>query len=283
MNKEDLLFELNHLRISKNGEDIALHKPLLLLLIFSKIIKGKRDNCFFFNDLEKELVDLLRLYGWKDTKTYKPQYPFVFLSSSKIWNCSVKREDLKYKDAPSKNEIHGAYGEIRPSFFSILIEKEGFIQECISTLLNRYWARTLHAEILQLLKLDFELNEVNTFPDEVLEAYQYKCAICGQSFRFRNKIPLGIDICQIRPLNAGGKKHMSNSIALCKQHNWAIERGIMTINSDYTIEVSSDVSGEMAEDLLFRYNGQKAFVPKNENLQLCKDNVFWHRKYIFVG
>jgi len=68
--------ELEHLRINKNGEYLAPHKPLLLLLLMKKI-KYRHDNEFLYDEIVDDLSFLLRKHT--HSQTIKPQYPFVFL------------------------------------------------------------------------------------------------------------------------------------------------------------------------------------------------------------
>lgn len=109
--------ELDKLRVNKNGFIVSLHKPILLLLVISEIIRGHK-NEFLFDDIETSLIQLLMKYGLKNSSKLNPQYPFVYLSgNSSIWNCSIDKNALKFPNSASRKEILGSFGSLNPNFF----------------------------------------------------------------------------------------------------------------------------------------------------------------------
>ena len=100
--------EIAKIKVNKTGAVVSLHKPLLLLLTIADVINGHANN-FAFRDIEGQLKELLGKYGLKNTQTFKPEYPFVYLSSSKaLWKCSIERSTLKNPKSCSRAEVKKA-------------------------------------------------------------------------------------------------------------------------------------------------------------------------------
>ena len=94
------------------------HKPLLILLCLTHILRG-HVNKFTYKEIEKDLDFLIKKFTPGNGQSGNPQYPFVFLQSSpEIWECSIKKDELKNPDAPSKKEMENVVGNF----------SEGFIQ-----------------------------------------------------------------------------------------------------------------------------------------------------------
>jgi putative restriction endonuclease len=76
------------------------------------------------------------------------------------------------------------------------------------------------------------------FRAQVLAAYANRCALC----RLRHHELL--DAAHIRGDSAGGEPVVTNGIAMCKIHHAAFDNHLMTVRSDYEIEVRRDVLAE---------------------------------------
>lgn len=85
-----LISKLEQLRTAGSKSNPALHKPLLLLLLLSKMENGTiTENVILYRDIEEELHDLLRDFGWKST-SYHPEYPFHHLASQGYWSYELR-------------------------------------------------------------------------------------------------------------------------------------------------------------------------------------------------
>ncbi len=71
----------------------ALKKPLLLLLIISRLENGlARENRFNFSDIRGQLSNLIRRYGGRPTTSGpRPEQPFTHLASSGFWKLRTQR------------------------------------------------------------------------------------------------------------------------------------------------------------------------------------------------
>jgi putative restriction endonuclease len=279
---------IQKLKTHKSGGIVSLNKPILLLLLISEVYHGGK-NFFQYDEIEARLTNLLKKYGLKNTKTYKPHYPFLYLSSqSEIWCCNVNKKDLLHPDAVSQREMRGAVGHFPAEFYTYLTSGQNAFT-IISLLINEYWPEAYHEDLLA----DLGINELELttrserikrrreFVQEVLEAYECRCAICRQSIRLGDKL-LGIDACHVRPLEHNGADKVTNGIALCKTHHWALDRGAISISANLNLVVSPALYGSRISEFFTSYASSELFIPKNSKAYLDQNNIKYHYDYIFV-
>jgi putative restriction endonuclease len=280
--------EIEKLKVNKVGSVISLHKPLLLLLTISEIVHGHK-NEFVFDEIESTLSYLISKYGLKNTSRINPQYPFIYLASSQnLWICSIDKSDLKHPDAASRKEVQGSIGHFTSKFYEFLQNPHNAYQ-CINFILNQYWPEAYHEEILHDLGI-YELNQSFTlvkserskkFVEEVLDAYERKCAICQQSIRLADTL-IGIDACHVKPIQHFGDDNISNGIALCKVHHWALDRGAISISKEMNLLVSKKLNGNGLFDYFTSFEDIPIFIPRKKEYALSTKNIDYHANYIFV-
>jgi putative restriction endonuclease len=118
------------------------------------------------------------------------------------------------------------------------------------------------------------------FVEEVLNAYKRKCAVCGQSIRLGDSL-IGIDACHLKPLQHFGSDKIDNGLALCKFHHWALDRGAMTISTDFKVLISPKINGGEADRYLISYEGKSIFQPREKEKLIFEGNILYHNAYIF--
>jgi hypothetical protein len=144
--------EIEKLNVNRNASIVSVHKPLLLLLTISEIIKG-RSNYFLYDDIETRLSGLLKQFSIRVTTSVKPQYPFLYLASNaNLWLCSVDKANLKSPDSASRGELKGAVGMF-PREFSEFLQADSNGLKIINFILENYWPANQHAIILSDLGL----------------------------------------------------------------------------------------------------------------------------------
>jgi putative restriction endonuclease len=284
--------ELAKIKVNKKGAVVSLHKPLLLLLTIADVINGNK-NEFKFRDIEDHLKLLLSRYGLKNTKSLKPEYPFVYLGSSPtLWNCSIDKKNLKNPDAVTRSEALESVAKFEDNFFSYLQNVQQ-AKDLVWQLLNEFWPEAYHEDLLRDLGLEGIMNETifqevqkqrrgRLFVEEVLDSYERQCAICGQSIRLGDAL-IGIDACHVKPIQHFGDDNVTNGIALCKIHHWALDRGAISISEDRSLLISPKLNGSRINEYFHAFADKSIFVPRNNALHLNEDNVSYHRKYVFEG
>lgn len=114
-----------------------------------------------------------------------------------------------------------------------------------------------------------------SFRDFVLLAYNYKCAITQQSIVWQNLNNL--EAAHIQPKAQSGTFLPCNGIALCRDMHWAFDKGFITIDKDFCVEVHPEVRNT----LLQQYHGKKITVPRETFFQPEAKFLEHHRMKIF--
>ena len=285
---DDYFSELDKIKVNRNGNTISLHKPLLLLLTISEIRNGHQ-NQFIYDDLEMNLKNLLSKYGLRNTSTYNPQYPFVYLASShKLWVCSIDKYTLKSPDSATRKEVLGSTGAFTNEFYSFMKQND-HATKLIQKILKEYWTESYHEDILRDIgAFDMNNNELNlvakrsrSFVEEIMDAYERKCAICNQSIRLADTL-IGIDACHLKPIQHFGEDHVTNGIALCKTHHWALDRGAISINLERRVVVSSKMNGIKMGDYFTKYEDVEIHLPRKKEVWILDKNINYHSNFIFI-
>lgn len=160
-------------------------------------------------------------------------------------------------------------------------------------LLSEFWPEAYHEDLLRDLGLDVLMNETITqevqkqrrgrlFVEEVLDSYERQCAICNQSIRLGDAL-IGIDACHVKPIQHFGEDHVTNGIALCKIHHWALNRGAISISENRDLLISPKLNGSRINEYFHQFTLKPIFLPRNSSFHLNEVNVLYHRRYIFEG
>lgn len=83
------LQDIDSMRVHRDAEGRAsLKKPLLLLLVLSRLESGKlSQNRIHFTDVEAELSALIKKFGRRGGKgSASPEEPFVYMGTARFWN-----------------------------------------------------------------------------------------------------------------------------------------------------------------------------------------------------
>jgi len=128
------------------------------------------------------------------------------------------------------------------------------------------------------------------FRQAVIEAYDYKCAVCGLKIYSPNKMIWEVEAAHIVPHSSKGKDDVLNGISLCRLHHWAFDVGWFSFFDDYTITLSpaatdlKDDYGKLGNFEFIKSLTQpnlKIFLPNNEKIYPHLNSIKWHRENIF--
>lgn len=128
------------------------------------------------------------------------------------------------------------------------------------------------------------------FRQAVIEAYDFKCAICGLKINSPKRAIWEVEAAHIVPHSYKGKDDIFNGLSLCHLHHWAFDVGWFSIFDDYTITVSPEVTNlrdefgklgnyEFINSLI--HSDSKIFLPPHEDIYPHLNSIRWHRENIF--
>jgi len=288
----------------------APHKPLLLMSIIDLVAHGSLAKNFV--EPTFELIETFNNYWATITKLppdCKLAESFLSLEEDGFW---------KVKPVPGKKitgpidklkKLHDNYlgANLTKNLFLLMI-KEGSRKKLRETLLNKYFAKKLHADLIdialinhgaalyskQLLSGDATLRlktgrgvEVNKrlgqqgFRKAILELYNHRCSICG----IKLISPEGkttVDAAHIIPKEISQDNHPKNGLCLCGTCNWAFVNGFMALGKKYEVLVSAQarLNGNLPAHLLILPD-RIISKPKQKSLWPSQKNLKWHRENIY--
>ena len=114
-----------------------------------------------------------------------------------------------------------------------------------------------------------------SFRDFVMVGYGNKCAVTGKSIVWKKFINL--EAAHIMPKSHNGTYMPNNGLALSRDIHWAFDKGLFTINDDYTIKVHE----ELLDTYLGEFEGKKINLPENPFFVPNKESLRYHRENIF--
>ncbi|MBT4730811.1 restriction endonuclease [Candidatus Woesearchaeota archaeon] len=296
MNSDQLLKKIQNLKIWQKGGKRAPHKPLLLLTALSYAQRNK-ERLLMFGDIEKPLTDLLIEFG-PIRRNYQPEEPFKRLPNDGVWELkdnqnNVVEKGSRYTKSDLKNEaIRGGF---TLEIYNLIKSDKGIIGKISSILLNAHFPKTIHQDILDAigLNIDASYQEQTTqqkkrkrdpaFRGKILEAYNYRCAICDFDVRLGNT-SIALEAAHIKWHQAGGPDTENNGLALCSLHHKLLDRGALGISNKFTVIISDKVNGYAGfQEWLMDFEGKELSPPKKDIYIPDTDFTDWHIREVFQG
>jgi putative restriction endonuclease len=144
---EELIAEI---RPGNSGDERAVHKPLLVLMLLARAHKGL-SNEVRFKDIEQALDRAIQRFG-SAPKPGGPEMPFWHLKNDGFW--VVQDEDAipkrKQGDRPTRTGLrdHHATGFVPLSLWKELLESPDLVENLARQLLEQCWPASHHQAIL---------------------------------------------------------------------------------------------------------------------------------------
>jgi putative restriction endonuclease len=275
----------------KSGEERAVHKPLLTLMLLARAARGESSRVPF-EEIEETLTQLLREFGPR-RKPDHPEYPFWYLQNDGFWIVeNVDSFGVKKGGCPTKNTllVKHAVGLIPDELWAILQEDEEILGSVCQQILYEFWPDTYRKSICQAIGLPDIVPGISIklqkprdpkFRIEVLRAYERRCAICGYDGRIGDSL-MALDAAHIWFHASNGPDLVENGLALCSFHHVAFDRGAIGLSNDRTILISCDMTGgDMVKELLVRFGGRPIREPQSPFPRPDRKYLQWHKKYVF--
>jgi putative restriction endonuclease len=284
MTNQEIINAFDQIKSWTKGSERAPHKPLLILIVLGEIQNG---NTHFikFEEIEERLRNLLIDFG-PPIKNAKPHYPFVRLANDGIWEFNKPKLIDTTSDPSSQylieNEISACF---IPEIKQRLINDPLFLKEVAWQILSKNFPESIHEDILSATGLDISPGKKRTrnaaFRDQILIAYEYKCAVCEFSVRLAQK-NIALEAAHIKWFEAQGPDTENNGIALCTMHHKLFDLGAFTLKNNL-IFVSDHVNGTGAKEWLLRFHGKEIRLPQREKYYPKPEFTEWHVNEVFKG
>ena len=321
MDDRSLLALFGKLHVWSARGQRAPHKPLLALWAIGRCLRAE-PRMTSYSETAKPLSVLLREFG-PSRKAYHPSFPFWRLRANGVWeidgaaHVTVTKSGDAHESALRKHNVHGGFPE---AIYDALHRDPDLAMQVARSLLDAHFPWTRHREILRAVGIEADFVESrrrrrdSAFRGRVLEAYVYRCAVCGFAVRLGDR-PVAIDAAHIRWHQAHGPATVSNGIALCTLHHELFDAGTFTLAGESlqpsrlkywrprrsvasaqrvaevaptmdsisppVVVVASLVTGEGADQALGRYDGMPLHLPVDRDLWPAPAYLKWHARQVF--
>jgi putative restriction endonuclease len=117
-----------------------------------------------------------------------------------------------------------------------------------------------------------------TFKVMVTEAYHRRCAVTGEK-----TLPV-LEAAHIKPFFKSGPHLTSNGLLLRRDFHTLFDRGYITINEDYRIEVSKRIKEDYGNGRdYYAFHGKKlAVLPDKDQDKPAKQFLLWHNENVYM-
>ncbi len=295
----------------------APHKPFLLLAVMDMVGRGQIVSRFI--SITGELTELNELFTsyWRSLmsadKTSSIAFPFSHLHSEPFWELiPLPGQQI----TPAAINAVTTVPQLRRLALGAKLDEELFLlmnrpqarTRLVETLLESCFSeegrRLLLAEIgIQQQAYQYSLELESRVPVKVakpetiysipvrnqgfrravVHCYDHRCALCG----VRIVTPEGhtvVEAAHIQPWSQFQDDDVRNGMALCRLCHWAFDEGLMSVDDDYKVLTSPQMSAAPnAAGFLMTLAGRPIIGPQATSLWPDRTRLSWHRKHIGVG
>ncbi|MYC96352.1 MAG: restriction endonuclease [Caldilineaceae bacterium SB0661_bin_32] len=290
MDREEITRKFESLRIWQRGDERAPHKPLLILYAVGRLLQGAQ-RLLPYSEVDEKLGNLLREFGPK-RQNYHTQLPFWRLQNDGVWEIpeaylisQTSSGDARKSDL----DVYKASGGFTEDIARQLQDDHDLALRIAQGILDAHFPPSIHEDILQAVGIELPLagtghvKRDSDFLENVLKAYEYRCAVCGFDVRLRHQ-PVALEAAHIKWKQAGGPDTQTNGLALCVLHQRLFDRGAFTLSKQLQVMVSDEANGsEGFQEWLMRFHGQQLKFPQKQSYYPDEEYVSWHVKEVFQG
>lgn len=279
---------LENINTWKRGNERAVHKPLLTLILLGRAQRGAPRQ-IHYREVNEQLRDALREFG-PPRKSYHPEFPFFYLKNDGYW--TLGEEPLPYRRGKSQSTPRtlidqDVTGEVPETLWNELAGDPTLTQRLIRQVLDDFWPESYHDDLVDFLGLELAVpgsrikRRDPRFRLEVLRAYERRCAVRGFNARIADSL-IGLEAAHIQFVQFEGPDVVPNGLALCSLHHKAFDRGAIGLSSELRLLVSQDLTGDsVVEETIIRFSGQRIREPQLQTQRPSPEYVQWHHENVF--
>jgi putative restriction endonuclease len=292
MTSEEILRAFDSIRVWRQGDRRAPHKPLLILMALGSLARGETGSVEFA-EIEGKLGRLLSEFGPAGSAASR-NYPFWHLRTDNLWELEGPPDILNRPPGatPGIGELRASH--VRGSFpleIQIAFKKNpSLAAEVARRVLDAHFPESIRQDVLDAVGMSLEPMDFGdgnpearrrdpAFREKVLLAYEYRCCVCGHDLRLKQQV-IALEAAHIKWFQAGGPDVEQNGLALCSLHHKVFDLGAFTIRpSDHVMIFSQHLFGN-AEKLL-SYHGAGIQLPQSMSYLPSAEFLAWHEDQVF--
>lgn len=118
----------------------------------------------------------------------------------------------------------------------------------------------------------------SVFKQYIPKIYDHTCCIIGYKISSFFNISM-IDACHIKPFGESYDDNIGNGLSLCPNIHRAFDRGLITIDEDYKIVISTNFEENSNNPFsIKKFENKKILLPFKELYAPKKENLLWHNQ-----
>lgn len=307
---------LAQLRIDRSHGRPAPHKPLLLLAVIELIERGIISR----NEIEisPELVSAFLNYWGAVYPTQKGvlALPFFHLKSDGFWHF-LPQEGFE-KTLKTVRHIKSNY-QLRDMVKYVFLDSELFNLLLSDNnrnmfrriIVNNYFQQEEGKKLFQTINVSRDAMQYEQaliaeassagavkaakglritkkaraagFRHAIMSLYNYTCSVCGLRIMTLEGSS-AVEAAHIMPFNVSANDDLRNGMALCKLHHWSLDEGLLSVDENYCVLVSSLMkAARPTEWMLTDLSRKQLLLPRNAALHPAQEYLHYHRENIFLG
>lgn len=286
------LEQVRRLNVNRSGDRRAPHKPLLLLIAISRLLRGEKQ--LSFSTVTGSLDPLLRTYAPPVKSRHQPELPYWHLQGDGLWAVTGgDRLPLQKGGFPRMDGLRRSSGHLDSGFARALLHDRVFLDTVVAILLEDHFPESLHDDILEAVGLDvpaaisiaeetlsanYRRRRDPDFRREVLRAYEHRCAVTGFRAALGGQY-FGCEAAHVRWHAQNGPDTIDNGFAADPTIHKLFDAGAWSLTDDRRILVSAEFtgSGDLV-NLVRKLHGQPLRQPLPGQPEISVDHIRWHRE-----
>ena len=303
--------KLSKLRVDRASKNPAPHKPLLLLAILDQIESGVITSNIvkLTPELAFHFLGYWEIVSYRGRGIGRVELPFFYLQSDGFLNpvaihgLDAALGSIRPTSVDSVNKVI-SHAEMPEEFFALMQDKENRDRARKILIAGSWFFPEEQIKLLSLLNFDSNdilLNDGSVFIAsnasdikqgrdikfrfQIVPLYRFSCALCEVKMLLPSGITL-VEAAHIHQFAHSKNDEVNNGIALCRNHHWAFDQGLWSINSDFEIVVACGAFIEQAinqASLASYHFKQLDFSWLKSEYRPSQKNLDWHRKHKFIG
>lgn len=305
------LNRLTKLRVDRASKNPAPHKPLLLLAILDQIEDGSitSSTVRLTPELAFRFLGYWEVVSNRGRSVGRAELPFFHLQGDgllrhiAIPGLEAALGSIRPTSVDQLNKVI-SHAELPEEFFA-LMKNDAYRDAARKVLIAGEWFfPNEKIKLLAMLGLgssNFDLDEnlmlsVPSNEDikqgrdikfrlQIVPLYHYSCVLCEIKMLLPSGVTL-VEAAHIHQFSKSQNDDITNGMALCRNHHWAFDQGLWSIDTSFEIMVASGKFAEQAPNQtgLMSYQSKRLnfswLHPKHRPSQ---KNLDWHRRHKFIG
>lgn len=302
------LHKLAKLRVDRASKNPAPHKPLLLLALLDQIENGEITTpiVHLTSELAFRFLGYWEIVATRGRAVGRVELPFFYLKSDGFLQhvahpgLEAALDSIKPTSVELINRVidHAA---IPDDFFALMQEKT-YRNAARNILINGDWFTSNEKQNLRaVLGLNESSESLEMHPAahvsetvkgrdvrfrfQIVPLYHYACILCGIKLLLPSGTTL-VEAAHIHPYAHSRNNDVTNGMALCRNHHWAFDQGLWTIDLEYEVIVSRQPFLEDAPQQRRLSDFQGTYLDfswLSEAQRPAMKNLEWHMKHRFIS